>query len=344
MRNIKFFFIITLLPISIFFIISLNKANCSVSDFFKVKKDVNLKYAIESCKFLYKTYFFESTKKIINGSYFELTLRKNREKKYGLKYPILKKEYFNIKSNNDELIIPQNIKGIKNNDLKKYLINLPKNNIDESKTWLRSNGGYKNLKFNYSKSNINLDNIKFLKLKWKYQTFDYKKNQNKWILNSEINPVYTDNKIIFVSADFQIVALNASTGNLIWKKKLLLPPTRRGLTIYEEKKNSYLLLTIGHELVKINVSDGSFVSNFGNNGFVHDEAITLTPPIVYNNLINLVSFGAIKYYDLLTGKKKGSINIHPKKNFDQGGVSWGGNAFDIKNSILFVKYFFSNNI
>ena len=25
---------------------------------------------------------------------------------------------------------------------------LPKNNIDESRTWLRSNGGYKNLKFN----------------------------------------------------------------------------------------------------------------------------------------------------------------------------------------------------
>ena len=336
MKYIKYFIIVIILSASTIFIVTLNEAKCSFSNFIQVKQDINLKYALESCKFLYKTYIYKSSKKIIYASPFELKLRQNTEKKYGIKYPILKKEYFNKKIDNIELVRPQNIKGIKNNNLEKYLVSLSKNNIDESHTWLRSNGGYKNLKFNDSKSNINLDNIKNLKLKWKYQTFDYKNNPNEWILNSEVNPVFVDNKIIFVSADFQIVALNAQNGGLIWKKKFLLPPTRRGLTISKEKNNSYLLLTIGNSLVKIDIFDGVLVSNFGNNGFVNGVK-TITPPIVYNNLIYLVTFGAVKYYDLITGEQKGLIKIHPKKkDFNQGGVPWGGNAFDIKNNILFI--------
>lgn len=336
MRFIKVSIIIIILTISIIFILSLSKAKCSVASFFQVKKEINLEYALQSCKFLYKSYIYETTKKVVYGSPFEHILRKDREKKYGLKYPILKKEYFDNKLNISKIIKPDNIIGLKNDKLEDHLINLSKNNIDESKTWLRSNGGYKNLKFNNSKSNIDLINIENLKLKWKYQTFDYNKNPNKWILNSEVNPVFIDNKIIFVSADFQIVALNAENGNLIWKKQFILAPTRRGLTISKEKNKSYLLLTIGNSLVKINTSDGSIVSNFGSNGFVEGTK-TLTPPIVYNNLIYLVTFGGVKYYDLFTGEKKGFINLHPKeKNFKQGGVPWGGNAFDIKNNILFV--------
>jgi quinoprotein glucose dehydrogenase len=335
MRFVKYLIII-ILSITVIFIASLDKAKCSFSNFLEVKKDINLKYALMSCKSLYKTYIYESTKKVINDTPFDLMLRKNREKKYGLKYPVLKKEYFNKQTNDYVLPLPQNIKGIKDNDLKKYLVSLPKNDIDESKTWLRSNGGYKNLKFNNSQSNINLDNINNLKLKWKYQTFDYKKNPNKWILNSEVNPVFVDDKIIFISADFQIVVLNALDGSLVWKKKFLLQPTRRGMTISKENDKSYLLLTIGYSLIKIDVANGNLVSSFGNNGFASGIK-TMTPPIVYDNLIYLVTFGVVKYYDLLTGEYKGSIKIHPKKkDFDQGGVPWGGNAFDVRNNILFV--------
>ena len=220
MKFIKYFVIVIILSSLTVFIVTLNKAKCSFSNFLQVKKDINLKYAVESCKTVYKKYIYEGVKKIIYDSPIELALRKNREIKYGLKYPTLKNEYFNQKLNNEELVIPQDIKGLKDNNLEEYLVRSTKDNIDESKTWLRSNGGYKNLKFNNSKTNINLDNIKNLKLKWKYQTFDYKKNPNKWVLNSEVNPVYIDNKIIFISADFQIVALNALNGNLIWKKKI----------------------------------------------------------------------------------------------------------------------------
>ena len=103
MRYIKFFFIITLLSTSIFFIISLNKIGCSLSNFYQIKNDINLQYAINSCKFLYKLYIYNNVKNIINDSPFELYLRKSREKKYGNKYPILKKEYFNINYSKNDL-------------------------------------------------------------------------------------------------------------------------------------------------------------------------------------------------------------------------------------------------
>ena len=47
---------------------------------------------------------------------------------------------------------------------------------------------------------------------------------------------------------------------------------------------------------------------------------TLTPPIIYNNSIYVLTFNAIKIYDLISGTPKGIINIHPKTKFNQGGT------------------------
>ena len=77
--------------------------------------------------------------------------------------------------------------------------------------------------------------------------------------------------------------------------------------------------TVGDSLVKINTSNGNFDSNFGKDGFVGGVK-TLTPPIIYNNSIYVLTFNAIKIYDLISGTPKGIINIHPKnKKFNQGG-------------------------
>ena len=109
------------------------------------------------------------------------------------------------------------------------------------------------------------------------------------------------------------------------------------MTISRENNESYLLLTIGNSLVKMRTSNGDLVSNFGENGFVFGVK-TLTPPIIYNNLIYVITFGSVKFYDLFSGDQKGVIKIHPdNKDFNQGGVPWGGNALDIKNDILFIS-------
>ena len=106
------------------------------------------------------------------------------------------------------------------------------------------------------------------------------------------------------------------------------------ITAWDISSNKLLSEVIVYNSIQL--SDGSFVLNFGNNGFVKDTK-TITPLIIYNNLIYLVTFGVVKYYDLFTGEEKGRIKLHPEeKDFGQGGVPWGGNAFDTKNNILFV--------
>ena len=68
-----------------------------------------------------------------------------------------------------------------------------------------------------------------------------------------------------------------------------------------ENNESYLLLTIGNSLVKMRTSNGDLVSNFGEDGFVFGVK-TLTPPIIHNNLIYVVSFDVVKFYDLFSGE------------------------------------------
>ena len=89
----------------------------------------------------------------------------------------------------------------------------------ENDTWYRSHGGNKNLKYNNSKVNITPKNISKLKLKWKLQTIKPNKIKSYWKQNIEINPVFIDDKIIFVSADLKIIAVNVKSGKIIWNTK-----------------------------------------------------------------------------------------------------------------------------
>ena len=94
MKYVKYLLLIVTLSVTVTFIITLDKAKCSFSNFLQVKNDIDLKYAVKSCKFLYKTYIYESAKKIIYNTPFELTLRKSREKKYGNSISYFKKRIF----------------------------------------------------------------------------------------------------------------------------------------------------------------------------------------------------------------------------------------------------------
>ena len=331
-KKIILFFVIIIVLINL---IILNNSRCSINNFLKTSKDFSINHATFSCKKLYKNYLYNFSKKIFIGTFLEIPLRKIRENKHGLQYPLLKNKNFQSKKINQINLDINKIENISFSEIEKYLKNDFKNN-EETNTWIRSNGGYKNLKFNNSNKNIDINNIKNLKLFWKYQTLDYKKNPKNWVQNIEINPIFIDKKIIFISADYNINAINPLTGKLVWSKKFLLQPTRRGLTASKEDDGTYIYMTIGNSLVKLNVKNGNLVKSFGKNGFVNNVS-TLTPPVIFNKEIFIVSFSSIRIYDLKSGKFISKIDIHPKnKNFSQGGVVWGGNAFDKKNKLLFL--------
>ena len=77
------------------------------------------------------------------------------------------------------------------------------------------------------------------------ESTNYKTNKikNHWKQNIEINPVFIDNKIIFVSADLKIIAVNVKSGETIWEIQCIEEPARRGMVLSEEGKiNIYILI------------------------------------------------------------------------------------------------------
>lgn len=325
----------TIILVIFFSINFINISGCNFNNFLKSSKDFGLNISIENCKSNIKEYWYISLKNLFTDTIFEEKLRIYKKNKHGSRYVVLKKEYLkkekkHYNSNEEKPFI----KGIlKNPDF--YLVKDENQLQIENNTWLRSHGGNKNLKFNNSKENISQNNIDKLKLKWKLQTINSSKIKNSWKSNIEINPVYFDNKIIFVSANFQILAVEASSGSIIWKKQSLIAPSRRGIIISEEQNNKYLFINIGKYLFKINSLNGKLEKKFGVNGAIK-ASNSLIAPFIYQGKIFLIAFNRIISYDIKNGKELFSIDIHPKNKNFIGGVPWAGSALDDNLGILYL--------
>ena len=314
----------------------LNYSNCNVVSAINSSKTFGIKNSIKGCETNIKNFWYFKIRNLFINTIFEEKLRIYKAEKHGSRYVILKKEYFEKK--NQENINQQKtpfIKGIKN-DLNKYLVENTGQDKIENNTWLRSHGGNKNLKFNNSKFNITPENINNLKLKWKVQTIKTNKIKNHWKQNIEINPVFIDNKIIFVSADLKIIAVNVKSGETIWEIQCIEEPARRGMVLSEEGKNKYLYINIKNKLFKINISNGKLERNFGNNGYILSGG-SLIAPIIFNNNIYVSSFSKINSYKLTSGKKIAEIQFHPKNRNFWGGIPWAGAALDENYGILYLS-------
>ena len=138
--------------------------------------------------------------------------------------------------NNEEPLKAPFIKGLINNSgFKPLNKNINRNTDYEYNNWFRSHGGNWNTKYDAGNS-INKENIKKLKLAWKYTSIKKYDLEKKWIQNIELNPVFINNKIIFVTADWKVVALNSNDGKLLWELQSLYQPARRGILVENNKK------------------------------------------------------------------------------------------------------------
>ena len=334
--NNYYFAIIIIFIIVFSFFIILNYSNCNVSALINSSKTFGIKSSIKNCKSNFKEFWYYKTRNIFINTIFEEKLRIYKAKKHGSRYVVLKKENFKKKNNeNDNLSDVPFIKGI-NDDLNNYLINDIGQSEVENNTWLRSHGGNKNLKYNDSKINITPKNIGKLKLKWKLQTIKPHKIKNNWKQNIEINPVFIDDKIIFVSADLKIIAVNVKNGKKIWEIQCIHEPARRGMVLSIEKKNKYLFINIKNKLYKINIKNGKLEKKFGSKGYINSPG-TLIAPVLFKNKIYITSFSEIHGYDIVTGKKITQIPFHPPNRKFWGGIPWGGSALDENYGILYIS-------
>ena len=330
--NYKIIFFIIFLTI-LSFVLFLNYSNCNINVLLNASKTFGIKNSVKNCNSNLKKFWYFKTRNFFINTIFEEKLRIYKAKKHGSRYVFLEEKHF--KKKEKKLLVEPFIKGIKD-DINNYLVEDTGQILIENNTWHRSHGGNKNLKYNDSQINITPKNINKLKLKWKLQTIKSNKIENHWKQNIEINPVFIDNKIIFVSADLKIIAVNVKNGKIIWEIQCIDEPARRGMVLSLENTGKFLFINIKNKLFKINIKNGKLEKKFGKKGYISTSG-TLVAPVIFENKIYITSYTDVYGYDLITGEKISQIPFHPLNRNFWGGIPWAGTALDKNYGILFIS-------
>ncbi len=259
------------------------------------------------------------------SSYSKDILEISSFKNYDLKQKELFKEVFELSKNG--------IPGVLND--KNFKVDSKDYEYKKNHSYyFRQNKDNSNTKF-YNDINLGiLTNQNEPKLAWKHISLKPESKESNWKRLVETSPSYINGKIIYVSADLRLIALNATDGSLLWEKELLHFPSMRGFLVeIDNFKNEYVYICIGSNLYKLNANDGNLIKSFGDNGRV--KAKTLFSPVLYKDMIVITSINKVFGFDKNSGKEKLKISLFEKKKF-VGALPWGGMALDEKNGVIFV--------
>ena len=178
---------------------------------------------------------------------------------------------------------------------------------------------------------INLDNVKQLKLAWRYDS-DIKPGA---LRSLEAAPLAVDGRLYMCIESGTIAALDADTGARLWQYRALPEDSPflgwkcRGVAYYSAKaqgpecQQRLFLTTAAGQLIAIDADTGKQCRHFANNGIADlkegmgemkpDEALPTSPPTVVNGIIvvgqSISDFGSfdspsgvIRGYDAETGE------------------------------------------
>tara|TARA_Y100001970_G_scaffold69849_1_gene89005 strand:- start:2060 stop:4249 length:2190 start_codon:yes stop_codon:yes gene_type:complete len=241
--------------------------------------------------------------------------------------------------NDDYPFIFKDIKGFKNQFKRtKYSPEVNKLQLQETDSWIRSNGGNFSNKFS-NLENINLNNINNLNLYFKLN-LNSGLIKKKWMNNVETNPIFYEGVLFFVTPFKELVALDVKEKKILWKFKSLKKIDSRGISLWLNKddlESSCIFVPIRNGLFCVNYKNGKLNTNFGKSGFIK-TGIVRAAPVIWKNyvIVATVDDQKVKYFDLNNGKKVYELNIHPNNRKFKGGSPWGGISIDEKNNLLFL--------
>lgn len=213
---------------------------------------------------------------------------------------------------------------------------------------------------------ITKENVGQLKVAWTYAMPDSGQMQS--------NPIISNGILYGISASLQVFALNAATGQQLWKFGDPLKnwaSTSRGVSLWKGDKENRILFSAGPNLWALDAHTGKPILSFGESGKVdlHEGLpqiaknkfiISNTPGTIFKNLIIMpvrLSEGAdaapgdIRAFDVVTGKIKWTFHTIPypgeygyatwpkdayKNEYTGAANNWAGMAVDEKRGILFV--------
>ncbi|MEO1834832.1 MAG: PQQ-binding-like beta-propeller repeat protein [Akkermansiaceae bacterium] len=199
---------------------------------------------------------------------------------------------------------------------------------------------------------INRDNVKKLEVAWTYNTVHKAEYQANNLIVRGI--LYTP------SATREIIALNAATGEEIWKwdpgkeRSGRGRARQRGLVYWENSKGGErrLLTGVGGYLFALDPETGKVIREFGENGSIALGSGLNTPGVVYKNLLivgGVGGVGAVRSYDVRSGERRWIFNLIPRPGelghdtwpkdaykSATGVMPWCGQSLDEKRGIVYV--------
>lgn len=206
--------------------------------------------------------------------------------------------------------------------------------------WTRSHGGNAGTRFS-GLSQVTPANVKELEVAWVYRSGDGKGN-------IQCNPIVVDGVMYAPTAGNHMVAVNAETGQELWRFKPEGQPAFRGLTYWpgEGTHPARILFNAGNDLWALNAKTGQPLASFGQGGRVRSGHFRVAPA-VFRSLIIVAGFERDVFaFDLHTGRPAWTFHTIPQpgefgyETWDQpeGGTNcWGGITLDEKRGIVYVS-------
>jgi quinoprotein glucose dehydrogenase len=239
---------------------------------------------------------------------------------------------------------------------------------DQSRTWKSYGGGPDNIHYS-ALQQINRDNVSRLQVAWTFESGDAYQGSEM-----ECNPIVVDGVLYATTPKLNVVALDASTGNLKWRfdpnqgQKIIGKLRNRGVTYWSDQEDERIFVVARQYLYSLNAQTGKPDQLFGNSGRIdlRDDLgreprnwVTMTSPAVsYQDLVIIgssmgetlpASPGDIRAYDVRTGKLRWSFHTiphpgefgyktWPKDAWKYSGAAnnWAGMSLDTKRGIVFV--------
>jgi glucose dehydrogenase len=162
---------------------------------------------------------------------------------------------------------------------------------------------------------------------------------------SQITPVAVDG-VLFVAAADRVVALNADTGEELWRHTVTEgSPSRRGVTYWpgELGVDARVFFTAGRRLVALHADSGFKADFFGKAGEIEMPVVYNAAPTRFENLLIVGSNtppGSVRAFDARTGKEIWTFESVPKPG-EVGHDSWASDAWRDQRNLLHWPFSFT---
>lgn len=168
---------------------------------------------------------------------------------------------------------------------------------------------------------ITAENVTRLQRAWTFHTGD-----SSGFFES--TPIVVDSVIYFASGS-AFFALDAVTGQEVWKVPATDRTTRRGVSYWRGDANtpSRIIASAGADLMALDPKTGALIPSFGNQGRVALDDSMNSPAAIYRDLaITQGNKPWIRAWDVRTGKLAWTFNLIPQPG-EPGHDTWQGESW-----------------